>query len=115
MIAQGSYTGSMERIGPRKPIRWFIRDWRKKRKLTLQQVADRLEATVSMISDLETGKRRMNDDWMAAFAEALQCDPGDLLRDPDTPTQADLLSMGTPDELRAAMRLVQMAKTGTTG
>lgn len=109
------YARRMDRIGSKRPIRWFLREWRKHRRLTLQQVADRLDTSPSVLSDLEHGKSRMNDDWMAGFAWAYQVEPSDLLRDPLMPSRDELLAMGSPDELRAAMRLVRMAKTGTDG
>jgi hypothetical protein len=39
----------------------------------------------------------------------------DLFRDPAAPTRDELLAAGTPDELRQAIRLIQMARTGTDG
>ena len=109
------YGAGMDRIGPRKPIRWFLKEWRKHRRLTLQQVAARLETSPSVLSDLENGKSRMNDDWIAGFAWAYQVEPSDLLRDPAMPTRDELLSMGTPDQLRAAMSLIKTMKPGTDG
>jgi transcriptional regulator with XRE-family HTH domain len=81
----------MERIGPKKPVRWYLKEWRKFRGLTQMVVAERLETTHSVISELESGARRMNDDWMAGFAFAYGIEPADLLRDPNAPTVADLL------------------------
>jgi DNA-binding Xre family transcriptional regulator len=109
------YDPRMDRIGPKQPIRWYLKEWRKHRHLTLQQVADRLDTSPSVLSDLENGKKRINEDWMAGFAWAYQCDPSDLLRDPAMPTRDELLAMGTPDQLRAAMQLIKTMKTGTDG
>ena len=114
-IFAARYDRGMDRIGSRKPIRWFLKEWRKHRGLTLQQVAARLETSPSVLSDLENSKSRMNDDWIAGFAWAYQVEPSDLLRDPAMPTRDDLLSMGTPDQLRAAMTLIKTMKTGTGG
>jgi transcriptional regulator with XRE-family HTH domain len=115
LILAARYKRAMDRIGPRKPIRWFLREWRKHRRLTLQQVAARLDTSPSVLSDLENGKSRMNDDWIAGFAWAYQVEPSDLLRDPAMPTRDELLSMGTPEQLRAAMSLIKTMKTGTDG
>lgn len=109
------YNAGMDRIGPKQPIRWYLKEWRKHRKLTLQQVAARLETSPSVLSDLENGKSRMNDDWMAGLAWAYQIEPVDLLKDPAMPTRDELLAMGTPDQLRAAMQLIKTMKTGTDG
>lgn len=63
--------------------RHFIRQWRKKRGLTLEQLAGRLEVATSSISQLETGKQGYSQPMLEALADALQCQPADLLmRDP---------------------------------
>ncbi|WP_410052672.1 helix-turn-helix domain-containing protein, partial [Bradyrhizobium sp. SZCCHNR1064] len=38
------------RIGPRKPVRLFLAEWREKRGLTQQQLADRLETSDVTVS-----------------------------------------------------------------
>lgn len=63
--------------------RHFIRQWRKKRGLTLEQLAGRLEVSTSSISQLETGKQGYSQPMLEAIADALGCQPADLLmRDP---------------------------------
>jgi transcriptional regulator with XRE-family HTH domain len=66
---------------------WFLREHRKARGLTLQALAERVGISVGYISDLESGKRRHNSDWIAKFAEALEIDPSELLRLPGGETQ----------------------------
>lgn len=113
----GNYNAHMSvtRIGRKHPSQLFLREWIKKRDLLQKQVAERMEIEPGTVSKLITGQMAMTMEYLAGFADALDLSVSDLFRHPDTPTQAELLSMGTPDELRAAMRLVQMAKTGTGG
>lgn len=63
--------------------RHFIRQWRKKRGLTLEQLAGRLDVATSSISQLETGKQGYSQPMLEAIADALQTEPASLLmRDP---------------------------------
>jgi transcriptional regulator with XRE-family HTH domain len=66
----------------------FIREWRKHRGLTLEQMADRLDMTSSHLSMLERGQRGYTQETLEAVAEALQTDAASLLMrnpsDPDT-------------------------------
>lgn len=67
----------------REPPVYFFRAWRKYRGLTQEQLAERVDMSVSSISQLETGKQGFTDTTLLAIADALNCEPGDLLsRDP---------------------------------
>jgi transcriptional regulator with XRE-family HTH domain len=59
--------------------RTFIRDWRKFRDLTLQQLAERIEVTAGAISQLERGEVQYTQPMLEALANALRCDPADLI------------------------------------
>ena len=58
-----------------------IRKIRKAKGLSLQQVADSAGTTKAQIQKLETGQRRLTTDWISRLAEALNCDPLDLMAD----------------------------------
>lgn len=65
------------------PPVYFFRAWRKYRGLTIEQLADRVDMSVSSISQLERGKQGFSDTTLLALSHALMCEPGDLLsRDP---------------------------------
>lgn len=77
----------------KKPkIQWYAREWRKKRGLTLEGAADRLDGmALSYLSDLEKGKARWNSDHLEAFAHAYGIDPEDLLWNPDAPAPLQVI------------------------
>jgi transcriptional regulator with XRE-family HTH domain len=52
---------------------------RKRRGLTLQDVAERAGTTATQIGRLEKGERRMTWDWATRLADALDCDPTELM------------------------------------
>lgn len=85
------------RIGPRKPVRLYLAEWREQKGLTQQQLADRLETTDVTVSRWETGKRKPDDDVKSAIAWVLGIELVDLYRHPDRPS-ADALLRGAPAE-----------------
>jgi transcriptional regulator with XRE-family HTH domain len=70
-----------------------IRPLRLARKLTLEQVAERIGTSVQQLSRLEKGERRLNEDWMRLIATALGVGPADLFADstPDNREAVELL------------------------
>jgi transcriptional regulator with XRE-family HTH domain len=65
--------------------RTYVREWRKYRGLTQEQLAERVGWSVGNISPLERGLQGYSQEGLEALAEALQCDPGQLLMvDPTT-------------------------------
>ena len=72
-------------MGKVKPItkpkfrRLFLKEWRAYRGLTQEQLASRVDMSVSNISQLENGKQGYSTEGLHALAEALNCDPGHLL------------------------------------
>lgn len=104
---------------PKKKLRkTFIREWRKFHNLTLQKLADRLEAmhgiqtTAATLSRTETGLQEYTQQLLEALAEALQCDPADLLmRPPGSEDDIRLVwSELTPENQRKAMDIIKVLK-----
>lgn len=96
-------------VRPQKQQRWFIREWRDHRELTLQQVASELETSVSMISELERGIRRMNDGWVDKLSRIFRVEPNDLLRPPgESPHELEAIwSLASEDDRR---KILDMAR-----
>lgn len=97
----------IERIGPRQPFRHFLREWRKHRGLTQQQLADRLETNKGNVANWENGKRGIGADVQAALSEALSIDPQDLFRDPAQPSADALLRNATPEIRAQALAIIE--------
>lgn len=96
--------------------RQFIRAWRNHRGLTQEDLAARVGVSREYVSYIETGKRRYDQNFLEAAAEALNCTPADLImRDPTQP--GAIWSIW--DQIPAAQRdqairvLETFAKTGT--
>ena len=58
-----------------------IKELRKARGLTLQQLAEQVGSSNQQISQLETGRRRLNLDWLERLSSALDCQPLELVDD----------------------------------
>jgi transcriptional regulator with XRE-family HTH domain len=83
--------------------RFFLRERRQAAGLTQQELAERCNTTKGMISSLETGSARYNEDWLLKIAEALQISPADLLVSPGGLTAAD----ASDERLKAIVRAWQ--------
>jgi transcriptional regulator with XRE-family HTH domain len=101
-----------------KAQRHYIREWRKHRELTQEQLAERIGITKSYLSKIESGKKRYDQPFLEAAAEVLRCEPADLIvRDPSDPD--GIWSIW--DQLKPVERaqVVEIAKTlkrtGTDG
>jgi len=98
---------TMERIGPKRP-HWFIREWREHRRWTQEELADRAEMTKSMISEFESGKKRLNDDHVGMFCMVFGIEPQDLLRAPSGPDPIErMLRHAAPEKRDQAARIIE--------
>lgn len=67
----------------------FFKEWRKFRGLTQEQAAELCDLGRAYLSELETGRKRHNEDVLAALAAAYDCDPWQLLgQNPQDPNSA---------------------------
>ncbi len=64
----------------KKPkARYFFKEWRKYRGYTQAELAEIIGVTAPSISQLESGKQGFTDSTLESLAQALACEPGDLL------------------------------------
>lgn len=97
--------------------RFYLREWRTYRRLTQQQLGDRVNMTKGRISELENRKRRYNEDMLGALAEALSCEPWELigrnpLIEPEPVTHIwDRLDANDQRAMRAAIENLASKKT----
>ena len=98
--------------------RHFVRQWRKHRGLTQEQLAERIGIARSYLTKIERGDRRYDQPFLEAAADALRCDPSDLIvRDP-TATESiwSVWEQLTPPERIQALAVIKAIKaTGTHG
>jgi len=94
----------------------YIRAWREYRRLSLEKVADRVGTSHSTLSRVERGLQPYNQLLLEAIADALRCEPVDLLiRDPSDPDGIWSIWDGlSPPQRRQAIAVISAIKqTGT--
>lgn len=113
-VVQNGYMPTEIRNKLRRQAKVYLQEWRDKKGLTQEQLAERIETSKSVISKLENGRQRYNQEWLEAYAFALDVDVPTLFRHPDAPTPSELLAGMTPDQRVIAMALLEtLAKTGS--
>lgn len=93
-----------------------LKAWRKHRRLTQEELAERVGTTKAVISNLETGSRGLSDKWLRKLAPALGTTPGFLLDYSPDDIDASYLEavMAVPQGRRqAAIQILDALKTGT--
>ena len=66
-----------------------IRELRKGRGLSQNELARKIGTSNQQVSYLETGQRRLTDVWMLRLAAALECHPVDLFGGPEQVTRRE--------------------------
>lgn len=112
--------GMVERIGPKAPLRHYLKEWRKAKGFTQQQIADRLPVgedgkgtSKDVVSRWERFERGITMEAQAALADALSIEPWQLFQHPDTPSADELLKRASPEKRREIFAVIEtMLKTG---
>lgn len=94
------------RIGPRRPVRVFLAQWRERAELTQEQLGNRIhpavdKGTVSRWESAQPGRLTLG--VIAAYAEALGRTPAEMYRPPpkdDEPQSLDALAAHLDPEMR---------------
>lgn len=101
----------------RRPI--YLREWRKHNHLTQEQLASRIGIDATTLGRIENGILPYNQDLIEIAAEALGCEPADILmRNPSLPASPwsilDSLKKAAPNKQAEIQAVVEtMLKTGS--
>jgi transcriptional regulator with XRE-family HTH domain len=102
-----------QRIGPKRPKRLYLEEWRKFRDLTQTQAGGRVGVDSQTISRWErfgrgdAVERKPDIDVLAALAEAYGIEPEDFYHHPDKPSANALLRDQPDDILEQAIKLIK--------
>lgn len=94
-----------------------LKAWRVHRKLTQDQLAEKVGTSKSVISDLENEKRQLSPKWLRRLAPVLNTTAGHLLDHDPSETNAEILDIwagiDARDRDQAARVLRSFMRTGT--
>lgn len=110
---QNAYMAKKPKSAPKN----HLKAWRVLRRMTQEELGERVGTTKAVISNLETGARPLSDKWLYRLAPVLETTPGFLLdHDPNDLDAAFLdAAMAVPKERRAqALQILEtFRRTGT--
>lgn len=89
----------------------YLRAWRIYRKLTQEQLADRVGTNANMIQYLETGERGLSAKWLRRLAPALDTTPGMVLDHDPHDLDTDIIDIWAHADKREQRQLSEIAKT----
>jgi transcriptional regulator with XRE-family HTH domain len=113
-----SFRNGLPMANPRPTYRkTFIRQWREAKGLTQEQLAERMDISVPLLSQIENGKRPYSQGTLEAAADALGTDPGSLvMRDPSKEEALwSILDGLKPAERKRAVTILDALKRSSQG
>lgn len=93
----------------KRQVRHFIKAWREHRGLSQEQLAERIGVTHGAVSQLERGLVNYTQPMLEALADALDCEPADLImRDPNASIWSvmDVLKTAPEPEQRRIVAII---------
>ena len=115
-LSYNSFMDARVKFPKKIQVRHFVRQWRKHRNLTLEQLAERVGVTHGALSQLERGITNYTQPMLEALADALMCEPADLImRDPTDPDGIwSIWDQAKPGERHQIVEIAKaLMKTGT--
>jgi transcriptional regulator with XRE-family HTH domain len=95
----------------------YLREWRKFRGMTQQELADALDTSKSVISDMERGELQLSPKWLRRIAPILKTQPGHILDYDPAQVDTDIIDIWSridaTDRDQAVRVLRSFVKTGT--
>lgn len=94
----------------------YLSAWRKLRKMSQEELAEKVGTTKAVISLLESGDRPLSAKWLRKLAPALDTVPGYLLDHHPATLPADVLDIWSAiaeRERPRALRVLESFRTGT--
>jgi transcriptional regulator with XRE-family HTH domain len=96
----------------------YLKEWRKFRGMTQQELADALETSKSVISDMERGELQLSPKWLRRIAPILETQPGHILDHDPAELDSDIIDIWSHIDKRdrdQAIRVLRsFVKTGTS-
>jgi len=92
-----------------------LKAWREFRKMTQEELADKLGTTVSQVSMLESGDRGLSHKWLLKLAPILKTTPGHILDHDPATLDNDVFDIWVSIDKRDRARALGVLKALATG
>jgi transcriptional regulator with XRE-family HTH domain len=89
----------------------YLRAWRTFRKLTQEQLAERVGTNPNMIGYLEAGERGLSAKWLRRLADALDTTPGMILDHDPHELDSDVVDIWVHGNERQRRQISEIART----
>lgn len=89
----------------------YLRAWREFRKLTQQELAEKVDTNANMIGYLESGERGLSAKWLRRLAPALDTTPGMILDHDPHELDSDIIDIWVHASRRERSQISEIAKT----
>lgn len=96
----------VKRIQSEKPVRLFLAEWRERRGLSQEALAERIGTTKASISRWENFERDLTTNVLGAIAHALNVEPVQLFRHPNEANVDDMLASASTQLRRKAVAIL---------
>lgn len=102
-------SGMVSRIGQRRRVHYYLREWRDSRNWTLKQLGDLVGVGENTIWRWENEQHRLNAEKLAQLAEVFGFKDGDSFTRPptDRPSLDTILKDAPPDAFEDVLRLAR--------
>ncbi|WP_167522206.1 helix-turn-helix domain-containing protein [Brucella tritici] len=85
----------------------YLHEWLKKKQLTAEGLAEKLNTSKSVISKLANGRQQYTQDWLERISFVFACDPIALLRDPNCESADEILNKLDKDARERALKVLK--------
>jgi transcriptional regulator with XRE-family HTH domain len=96
----------------------FLREWRKFRHMTQQELADAVGTSKTVVSEMERGNLQLSPKWLRKFAPVLRTQPGHILDHDPEELDSDIIDIWARiderDKEQALRVLRSFDRTGTS-
>jgi transcriptional regulator with XRE-family HTH domain len=96
----------------------FLREWRKFRHMTQQELADAVGTSKTVVSEMERGNLQLSPKWLRKFAPVLRTQPGHILDHDPEELDSDIIDIWARIDERdrdQALRVLRsFDRTGTS-
>jgi transcriptional regulator with XRE-family HTH domain len=95
----------------------YLREWRKFRHMTQQELADAVGTSKTVVSEMERGNLQLSPKWLRKFAPVLRTQPGHILDHDPEELDSDIIDIWARiderDKEQALRVLRSFDRTGT--